>query len=184
MIYFKECDKSDTIHPVTDEHYLLEEHYLDINALSYKDAILATALATCPFATHFYAKQFEKKKSPVKEGILEGSAADKENTVRDLVKWITAAESGGSIFRLILSCGDFSKNKSIKIPFGHYEHKGTWYLELSPEEYIAVQEVWASHNLPKDLFYPSHLQVQVPTKWWIFKGVRGLSPKQFEHKKM
>ncbi len=166
--------------------YFIENYYIsDDFPMLY--AIKVTAKTIARFSPYFYAQPLSLVPEQIigkRFGLLPSDPSERETFVCDLVEWLFENSNVDFYFTLLLDNKPPFEHLSPK--FGYYDTSDNWNLNLSEAEFAQLQSSLVEHNLPADLFYPSHLRVCVELPeteklgLFIIGARRCYSPKEWE----
>ncbi|MEJ0021689.1 MAG: hypothetical protein WDN47_03890 [Candidatus Doudnabacteria bacterium] len=175
--------------------YLVETFYIHQEGFDVIKAIEVTAQSIAQWANYYQVKiHFAEKKVTENEktGPLPEEKLKKSEIAGELLQWVSKNSKPGWEFdmRFVLS----ELPEAEKPIFAYYDGPWNMSLELHPDEFKELQEIWKLNNLPEDLFFPLYQQICIllpPGKFVKFLNMLGLnfqsqrclSPKEWELEK-
>jgi hypothetical protein len=151
--------------------YLAELYYLqDQPGFPFHKAVSITATAVARWCNYFYARLIAPKANSTveeRQGPLPAAAHEKETFVAECICWLLENSMTPQLFCLLLDDEPLPRSGRVA-KFDHHDDTCCWALNLSELEFVELQRVWKTHNLPEDLFYPEHQNRCLPypgTNW-------------------
>jgi len=146
--------------------YLPELYYLqDYKEVPLPKAVIVTATFTAKWCDYFYAKilapRTKRLRSWERYGSLPANLQQKELFVTNLLHWLFENSFTDELFCLRLDDKPVSRT-SIVAKFDHPDDTGCWTLNLSDDQFAALQDHWRKQELPEDLFYPETNALCIP----------------------
>lgn len=147
--------------------YVAELHYLQDHkdTFPYREAVRLTAMAVSRWCTYYQARLIMPRSNDIqpqeRTGRLPDDLAARERFVGELVDWLFANSLCDDLFALFLDDKPLPRPKPM-CKFDHHDDTCCWVLDLSEDEFAALQAIWREHGLPEDLFYPSEKAICVP----------------------
>ena len=145
--------------------YGVEVDYFDgVRSVDPEEALRVTARAVAPWCNRYRAKLLAPRQGTTpteKEGPLPQDPKARAPFVEDIITWILASSEVPTF------CLRLWDEATVK--FEYPDEYTEWHLNLTPEEFSALQETWEAHGLPPDLFYPLEQGRCIPwpgQRWW------------------
>ncbi len=140
--------------------YAAELFYLqDQRDFPLQEAVLVTAKTIAQWCTHYQAKLLapaKKYQGPIeRQGILPSELAERASFVEGLVQWIFVNSQIEELFYLLLDDRPVSQADRIA-KFAHHDDTCCWFLNLSEDEFVILQDAWRKNDWPANLFYPEN----------------------------
>ena len=172
--------------------YSPDDYYFWNNEdISFQKAVLVTVKTVSKWCDSYQATIKSPKTSlqiKYKSGDLPKTAADKEKFVINVLNWIWDNSKNERYFRLYLIKNIQEKQVNVFV----HDDDANWGLELSEDEFRALQKIFKKNCLPEDLFSKKeHTIIAIPKyyeKWSVlrrilFGGTHAFSPKTWESMK-
>ena len=135
--------------------YSPELFYLHNPDFPLEKTLRVTALATAQWSTHYKARLITGKKGVTekkKEGVIPPDESERIVCINSLIDWIFTSSHSTDLFTLFLSKDKTADQKEV-IVFNHHDDTCCWFLDLTEEQFKALQTAWKNADLPEDLFY-------------------------------
>jgi len=171
-------------------------YWFDQKDFPFKKAFLVSSQIVGQWCDYYEAKILSPKKGikeTVRAGQLPSSLLEKQAFITHIFEWIQENSLVPDLFALFLDTKPIDNPTGAKNPyspkFDHHDDTCCWLLDLTDEEFKALQAALVAHNLPPDLFYPAGKDVCIPYQAksligkvfvGIFGGQRCFTPKRWE----
>lgn len=147
-------------------YYVAELYYWrEQTGFPYRSAVTVTAIAASQWCNYYLARliaPLSQKGGPTtKSGLLPENAHERATLVHELVEWTLDNSEIEDLFALFLSDQPLPHVGQAAI-FDHHDDTDCWVLNLTTSEFTKLQQVWAEHDLPPDLFYPAEQEICIP----------------------
>lgn len=133
--------------------YNFETYYS--NKIDFINAVKIVASHTAKFCEFYEAGIIASKKKY--KGIRNRSGQlpvdNKDEFLSEIIDWIIENSEFNDLFKLFLYNNPISPTEP-RI-FDHHDDTCCWVLNLTEDQFIELQKVLSSNNLPEDLFYES-----------------------------
>src|SRR3990167_2481095 len=176
--------------------YLPEDFYFkNVQDFPCQKAILVTAKTIARWSDSYEAKILEPKRGvKVKQrfGDLPKNTNDREKLTEEILNWIWENSRDEHYFNLYFKNKSIIKNGNFEALFSYPDNDDVWGLELSKDQFIALQKELKKNNLPEELFYEKSKEIIAIPKYYqkcsklrriLFGGTYAFSPKTWDNMK-